>query len=483
MSNLAQKMRDFVQSSLVLFWQRQAMFVGAAVLAGYFYNTQLAITCYLAALATELFDLVLAKSVIRWHEAGGAGNVEQEKYYLNLLTLSSVFSAMAVSLFTILVAREEGISNHFAPLFFLIAAGLFAAMNNHQLLRVLVARLIIYGLALIYIPAHDLWVTGAPLDSELWLQFGTLLLVLYFIVDCSRVYFKLYHRNLAQMTELRQERDRAEHAYEVQSQFVSIVSHELRTPLTSIKGALGLIQNGSLGEVSPQVGKLIGTAYKNSDRLAVLINDLLDLQKLEAAKMKFNITTLDLVSLVRDAVEANESYGKSLNVTFNAHLPRKPVWVRGDHDRLIQVMSNVLSNSAKFSADSDKVDVTLELHGGKARVSVRDYGEGIPPGSKDVVFGRFSQVDPSATRKIGGAGLGMSITRQILDALNGSIDYESEPGKGTTFFIDLDLADHAPSAEPAPSATASVPATAKAAVAKRAGSEVSAHGPARRSVA
>ena len=288
--------------------------------------------------------------------------------------------------------------------------------------------------------------------------------MLYFIVDCSRVYFKLYHRNLAQMNELRLERDRAEHAYEVQSQFVSIVSHELRTPLTSIKGALGLIQNGSLGEVSPPIARLMTTAAKNSDRLAVLINDLLDLQKLEAAKMKFNVVTLDLVALIRESVEANESFARSLNIAFEAELPRRPVWVRGDHDRLIQVMTNVLSNAAKFSHSGDRVEVSLAVLAGKARISVRDHGDGIPKGSKELVFGRFSQVDPSSTRKIGGAGLGMSITRQILDAHNGYIDYDSEVGVGTTFFVELALADAAPTTAPATAPAEPVAAPADVAV-------------------
>lgn len=436
MTDLGQQMRDFARGGLNLFWQRQAIFVGAAGLAAYFYSLRLALVCYTLALASEMFDLVISRKAATAIFTSAA----EEKRLLGLLTLASLISSVTVAVFAVLVAHAEGISSHFAPLFFLIAAGLFAAMNNHQILQILVARLIIYGLAFIYIPAHDLWVTNAPFGSPLWLQFGTVLLVLYFIVDCARVFFRLYRRNLQQMDELRKERDRAEHAYEVQSHFISIVSHELRTPLTSIKGALGLIENGSLGDVPPQVKRLVTTAYRNSDRLAVLINDLLDLQKLEAAKMTFNLKPLDISALVREAVDANETYARSLGITLQFKGSKKPIFVVGDYARLMQVMSNVLSNAAKFSENGGRVEVSLQEDGGRARISVRDFGEGIPPNSKDLVFGRFSQIDPSATRKIGGAGLGMSITRQILDAHDGVIDYESELGKGTTFYIDLGLA-------------------------------------------
>jgi len=436
MTDLGQQMKDFARGGLNLFWQRQAIFAGAAALAAYFYSLELALIFYGLALVSEMFDLVVSRKAAHTIFTSEA----EERRVLALLTLASLVSAATVSFFAVLVAHAEGISSHFAPLFFLIAAGLFAAMNNHQILQILVARLIIYGFAFIYIPARDLWVTRAPFGSPLWLQFGTVLLVLYFIVDCARVFFRLYRRNLLQMDELRKERDRAEHAYEVQSHFISIVSHELRTPLTSIKGALGLIENGSLGEVPPQVQRLVATAYRNSDRLAVLINDLLDLQKLEAAQMTFNLKPLDISALVREAVDANETYARSLGITLEYKGTKKPVHVVGDHARLMQVMSNVLSNAAKFSKNGGRVEVSLKEDGGRARIAVRDFGEGIPPNSKDLVFGRFSQIDPTATRKIGGAGLGMSITRQILDAHDGVIDYVSELGKGTTFYIDLDLA-------------------------------------------
>ena len=112
------------------------------------------------------------------------------------------------------------------------------------------------------------------------------------------------------------ERDRAENAYEMQSQFVSIVSHELRTPLTSIKGSLGLIKSGGLGDTSPKIDNVVDIAYKNSNRLAVLIDDLLDVQKFEAGKMNFKLSPVDLSHLIQEAVEANESFGQTMNATF-----------------------------------------------------------------------------------------------------------------------------------------------------------------------
>jgi len=434
MKHLKKQLKDFAQGGLSLIWQRQFMFVGAAVLTGYFYNYPIAIACYLFALATEILDYSISTRVIKWD----GKSPKTALRFLHLLTISSALSAFAVSLFVILVARQEGNSVHFTPLFFLFSAALFAAMNNHQLLRVLIARLIIYGLTFLYIPARDLWVVRPPLDSYLWLQFLTVLFVLYFIVDCSMIFLKLYRNNLNQLTDLELERDRAENAYEMQSQFVSIVSHELRTPLTSIKGSLGLIKSGGLGDTSPKIDNVVDIAYKNSNRLAVLIDDLLDVQKFEAGKMNFKLSPVDLSHLIQEAVEANESFGQTMNATFKTFGLEKPVFVNADHDRMMQVMANILSNAVKFSHKGGLIEITLKEQNDKACIYIKDYGEGIPESSKELVFGQFTQVDSSIQRKIGGTGLGMYITKKIMDGHNGSIDFTSVLGEGTTFIIELD---------------------------------------------
>lgn len=440
MNRLEKQLKDFVHGGLELIWQRQIMFAGAAILTGYFYSIGIAIACYLFASATEVLDYYISKRVLKWDGEGDA----TAKRHLHLLTISSILSAIAVSLFVALVARQEDNSVHFTSLFFLFAAALFAAINNHQLLRVLIARLVIYGATFIYIPAHDLWVVRPPLNSYLWLQFATCLFVLYFIVDCSRIFLKLYQNGLNQLAELKLERDHAERAYKMQSQFVSVVSHELRTPLTSIKGALGLIKSGGLGNTTQKMDGVVDIAYKNSNRLAALIDDLLDVQKFESGKMTFQLAPVDLAHLLQEAVAANESYGNSMNVAFRTYGIKKAVYVNGDHDRLMQVMANVLSNAVKFSERGGEVEISLEEFASKVRISVKDYGEGMPESSKDKVFGQFTQVDSSIQRKIGGTGLGMYITKNILDGHGGKIDFSSEMGKGTTFYIELNKIEHDP---------------------------------------
>ncbi len=448
MTILENQMKDFVRGGLALVWQRQVMFLGAGLLTGYFINIQVAVACYIFALASEIFDIQISKRVLKWD---GQCN-RKAKQFLNLLIVSSTFSSISVSVFVLLVAHLEGNTLHFTPLFFLFAAALFAAMNNHQLIKVLIVRLVIYGATFIYIPANDLWriytipdrnelTIPAPMETNLWLQFLTVLFVLYFIVDCSLIFLRLYQKGQDQRAALELERDRAKQAYELQSQFVSVVSHELRTPLTSIKGGLSLIDSGVLGEIPAKIKSVTDIASKNSIRLGALINDLLDVQKFEFGKMELELDRIDLAHLINESIEANETFDKSMNVAFKVSGTKIPVHVKGDYNRLMQVMANILSNAVKFSKQDGVIDVSLKNLDANVRVSVRDYGIGIPENSEDKVFGQFSQVDSSNERKVGGTGLGMYITKKIISGHGGSIDYTSKVDEGTTFFIDIPLSE------------------------------------------
>lgn len=233
--------------------------------------------------------------------------------------------------------------------------------------------------------------------------------------------------------------DIANRANEAKSQFISIVSHELRTPLTSIKGSLALIESGALGELDPQLLRLVEIARKNSERLAEMINDLLDVERLDAGKMNYEFAEVNLSDLVKDSVEANKGYADLNDVTFKTKLTKEALMVDGDYNRLMQVLANLLSNAAKFSKQGGKIDVSVAKKNGKALIKVRDYGIGIPEDSRDVVFEKFAQVDASDGRKVGGSGLGLSIVRSIVEYHGGTIDFISEVGKGTTFTVTLDL--------------------------------------------
>ncbi|MBK9713026.1 MAG: PAS domain S-box protein [Kouleothrix sp.] len=223
----------------------------------------------------------------------------------------------------------------------------------------------------------------------------------------------------------------------MKNEFVSTVSHELRTPLTSIRGSLGLIAGGVTGEIPEKARTMVDIAYKNSERLVRLINDILDIEKIESGKMTFKFRPVNLGALVEQAVETNRGYGRQFNVTFTFENEAADARVNVDDDRLIQALTNLLSNAAKFSPPEDSVSVSVQRLGGLLRIAIRDHGTGIPETFRGRLFEKFAQADSSDTRQKGGTGLGLSISKAIVEKLGGQIDCQSRLGRGTTFFVDL----------------------------------------------
>ncbi len=225
----------------------------------------------------------------------------------------------------------------------------------------------------------------------------------------------------------------------MKNEFVSTVSHELRTPLTSIQGALGLILGGAAGDLPEKSIKLLTIANNNCKRLVRLINDILDIEKFEYGKMAFDIKPIEIVPLVRHCIEINQAYANEFGVTFVVTHEQARAVVLLDSDRFTQVLTNLLSNAAKFSHRGGQVEVATSIIGQRLRLSVTDYGAGIKEEFRDRIFKKFTQEDSANTRQKGGSGLGLSISKAIIEKLGGIIDYESEPGKKTTFFIELPL--------------------------------------------
>jgi len=219
------------------------------------------------------------------------------------------------------------------------------------------------------------------------------------------------------------------------------VSHELRTPLTSIRGSLGLLAGGAAGEISHAAKKMIDIAYKNSERLTRLVNDILDIERIEGGKLAFQMTSLDLMQLVEQVLEANSGYGEQFGVTFVLTGNVAGARVQGDADRLTQVLTNLLSNAAKFSPAGGTVEVAVTRQDRQLCVSVSDHGPGVPAAFRARIFGKFAQADGSTSRQNAGAGLGLSIAKAIIERHGGRIDYTSELGQGATFFVDLPAAD------------------------------------------
>lgn len=231
------------------------------------------------------------------------------------------------------------------------------------------------------------------------------------------------------------ERDRLDR---LKSEFVATVSHELRTPLTSIRGSLGLLISGAAGVLPSRAQGLATIAHRNSERLVGLVNDILDMEKMESGHLDFDFRRVDLVPLVLQSLEANHAYAASYRVDYrlmpiSALVPP----VRGDADRLMQVLSNLLSNAAKFAPAGSSVDVSIEPRSNCTRISVRDYGPGIKPEFRGRIFQRFAQADSSDRRNRGGSGLGLSIAKAIVERHGGKIGLRTPKGGGACFWFEL----------------------------------------------
>ncbi len=227
----------------------------------------------------------------------------------------------------------------------------------------------------------------------------------------------------------------------IKGEFVSTVSHELRTPLTSIRGSLGLLSGGVVGKLPAKARSMIAMAEKNTTRLIALVNDILDMEKIESGRMEFRFGPVDLKTLVEQGIESNHGYAEEFGVDFAVAEAAPGVVVRGDADRLMQVLANLLSNAAKFSPRGGRVEIAVARKGGAGRVSVSDRGPGISTDFRSKIFGKFTQEDASDTRKVGGTGLGLNISKSIIEKHAGRLDFDSRPDAGTTFYFEVPLWD------------------------------------------
>lgn len=224
----------------------------------------------------------------------------------------------------------------------------------------------------------------------------------------------------------------------MKNEFISTVSHELRTPLTSIRGSLSLLLNGTIGDLSESVKGMLNIASSNTERLLLIINDILDMQKIESGQMNFNFTKVNLKKLIEQAIIEHAEYGRLHDVTFVMKNIINDAYVLADKDRLMQVFGNLLSNAAKFSTKGSAVDISVyKEKDDRFRISVTDYGVGIAKDFQSKLFERFTQSDSSDTRSKGGTGLGLSISKMIIEKHNGLIGFVSKEGIGSTFYIEL----------------------------------------------
>lgn len=227
----------------------------------------------------------------------------------------------------------------------------------------------------------------------------------------------------------------------LKDEFVSTVSHELRTPLTSIAGSISLLIAKVAGELPAPAPRLLNIAHQNCQRLARLVDDILDIGKMEAGQVVYRFTCVEVRALVAQVIEANRGYAEGYRVQIRLDESSALGDVRADRDRLSQVVTNLISNAIKFSAPDDEVLVSTEQRFNSMRISVRNRGAGIPEDFKPFIFQRFMQADATNTREKGGTGLGLCIVKQIVDRLGGEVDFEEEPGQ-TLFYVELPCWDH-----------------------------------------
>jgi len=221
----------------------------------------------------------------------------------------------------------------------------------------------------------------------------------------------------------------------MKDEFVAVVSHELRTPLTAIRGSLGLIQNGATGTLSGKAQRWVEIAVTNTDRLGRLINDFLDIERIESGQVTMEKKLCDAAKLINQAAELMRNVAETSGITLVTSPVAACLWA--DPDRIMQILTNLLGNAIKFSSEGGTVELTAQLKGEQILFQVKDQGRGIPADKLETIFERFEQVDTSDSRAKGGTGLGLAICRSITRQHDGRIWAESNLGEGSTFLLTL----------------------------------------------
>jgi signal transduction histidine kinase len=237
---------------------------------------------------------------------------------------------------------------------------------------------------------------------------------------------------------LEQTVERLKEVERLKNGFLSTVSHELRTPLTSIRGSLGLLASGAVGALPDEVVEVVAIAERNAVRLMALINDILDLERLETGKIELQFAQVPIESILRRAMESCATFGQTHGVSVEAPDVASVVWA--DADRIVQVLVNLLSNAVKFSPPGGVVTIGVELRENWVEFRVTDCGRGVPVAHRRAIFERFRQLETSDAREKGGTGLGLAIVKHILNRHRGELIVDSNVGQGSTFTVALPAA-------------------------------------------
>lgn len=246
----------------------------------------------------------------------------------------------------------------------------------------------------------------------------------------NKKYYSLIFRDITQRKIVEKMKD----------EFISTVNHELRTPLTSIQGSLALLKSVVENSLDAKSLQLLNISYNNCQRLSCLVNDILDMEKIYAGKVIYKMEIIEMCGLTREIIASHQSYADRFNIQFDVKFEQEEIYCEVDKNRFTQALINLISNAAKFSPKGSIVRVRIStIKDQTFRVSVADEGPGIPLAFRDKIFEKFTQVDSSSTRLVEGSGLGLNITKSIINAFAGTVSFETEEGKGSTFYIELPL--------------------------------------------
>jgi len=231
----------------------------------------------------------------------------------------------------------------------------------------------------------------------------------------------------------------------MKSEFVSVASHELRTPLAAIKNAVQLMLTGKTGEVNENQKKFLSMAERNINRLTNILNDLLNLSRIESGKMAFKCENIELGDILELAASSLRPHAEVKSIQIDVQIPESLPTIYGDQEKIEQILTNLIGNAIKFTPDGGKILISArppphdqkEGYGQAVAISVKDTGIGIPAEHRTAIFEKFHQVEGSLRRSMSGTGLGLAITKGLVEAQQGKIVVESEMGKGSTFTFTL----------------------------------------------
>jgi len=287
---------------------------------------------------------------------------------------------------------------------------------------------------------HVKFYAGVPLVLDSNIHVGTLCVIdnhARKLDEQQKESLEALARQVVTQLKLRLKLKEMEQLDHAKDEFISMVSHELRTPLTSLKGSLGII-NHMATDLDEQTDAMLDIAVRNADQLLVIVNDILDLAKMEAGKLEMHFEMLDAEALLQDALELNKSYIEQCGCHGILKIADEMsgTMIKGDKQRLLQVISNLLSNAAKFSPDGDEIVLSLEKSQSQVRISVTDHGNGIPQDQQILLFKKFRQLGKAGNQKLPGTGLGLNICKHIIQAHQSEISFTSSPGC-TEFYYSL----------------------------------------------